>query len=50
MPWTAKQHRFFALCAYSPGKANKKCPSKEDSQRMVKEGVKKSDKEKAKFY
>lgn len=46
MPYTAKAHRFFELCAHSPGKAHGKCPSKADATKMAHEGVKKSKRKK----
>lgn len=39
MPWTPKQHRFFAMCATSPGKAKGKCPPQSQARKMMKEGV-----------
>jgi hypothetical protein len=43
MPWSAKQHSFFSMCANRKGrkKARSKCPSLKDAKRMMKEGVKK---------
>lgn len=42
MPYTAKAHRFFALCATHPEKARGKCPSRADAKKMMGEGVKRS--------
>lgn len=56
MPYSPKAHRFFELCAHSPGKAHGKCPSKADATKMAHEGVKKSKRNKrqglktGKFY
>lgn len=48
MPFLPSQRRFFGLCYAHPEKAYKKCPSKEDALRMLKEGVKEDDKKKKK--
>jgi hypothetical protein len=39
MPWTPKQHRFFAMCATEPNKARSKCPPKAQAKTMMKEGI-----------
>lgn len=42
MPYTAKAHRFFAMCASKKGraKARSKCPSMSAAQKMMREGIK----------
>lgn len=45
MPYTAKAHRFFALCATHPEKARGKCPERKQARAMMREGVKRSKRE-----
>ena len=37
MPYTAKQRRFFNLCANNPGKAHGKCPAKGQARKLAHE-------------
>jgi hypothetical protein len=48
MPYTAKAHRFFELCAHAEGRAKawRDCPSQGDAKKMASEGIK-GDKAKA---
>jgi hypothetical protein len=45
MPWTARAHAFFELCAgKGRAKAVKKCPPKGTAKKLAHEGIKKANK------